>query len=51
MAPSPLAAPSEANPATPPPMINTFAGGTLPAAVNWPVKKLPNRIAASTTAR
>ena len=45
IAPRPFAAPSADSPATPAPMIRTFAGGTLPAAVNWPVKKLPNRFA------
>ena len=34
-----------------PPATSTFAGGTLPAAVIWPVKKRPNSWAASTTAR
>jgi hypothetical protein len=32
-------------------MTKTFAGGTLPAAVTWPVKKRPNSCAASMTAR
>ena len=32
-------------PATPPPMTNTFAGGTLPAAVICPVKNLPKWLA------
>jgi hypothetical protein len=30
-----------ARPATPAPMMNTLAGGTLPAAVICPVKKRP----------
>ena len=51
MAPSPRAAPIAARPATPAPITRTFAGGTLPAAVNCPVKKLPNSFDASTTAR
>jgi hypothetical protein len=51
MAPSPAAAPIAARPATPAPITNTFAGGTLPAAVIWPVKKRPNSCAASMTAR
>lgn len=38
------------NPATPPPMTKTLAGGNLPAAVIYPVKNLPNYEAASTTA-
>ena len=37
MAPMFLAVPMADRPATPPPMINTLAGGTLPAAVIWPV--------------
>lgn len=40
-----------ARPATPAPATRTFAGGTLPAAVTWPVKKRPNTWAASITAR
>lgn len=40
-----------ARPATPAPATSTFAGGTLPAAVTWPVKKRPNTCAASITAR
>lgn len=36
-APMFLAVPMADRPATPPPMINTLAGGTLPAAVIWPV--------------
>ena len=51
MAPSPRAAPMAERPATPAPMTSTLAGGTLPAAVNCPVKKLPNSLAASITAR
>ena len=45
------AAPIAASPATPAPMTNTFAGGTLPAAVICPVKKRPKWCAASITAR
>ena len=41
MAPRPAAAPMAASPATPAPITNTFAGGTLPAAVICPVKKRP----------
>ncbi|MCG3201716.1 MAG: hypothetical protein NFCOHLIN_01586 [Gammaproteobacteria bacterium] len=41
IAPRPEAAPMAASPATPAPITNTFAGGTLPAAVIWPVKKRP----------
>ena len=33
--------PIAARPATPAPMMKTLAGGTLPAAVIWPVKKRP----------
>jgi hypothetical protein len=51
MAPSELAAPIAASPATPAPATSTLAGGTLPAAVTWPVKKRPNVCAASMTAR
>lgn len=51
MAPRLLAAPIAASPATPAPAISTLAGGTLPAAVTWPVKKRPNTWAASITAR
>ena len=40
-----------AAPATPAPTTRTLAGGTLPAAVTCPVKRLPNSWAASTTAR
>ncbi len=43
--------PIAASPATPAPTTSTFAGGTLPAAVTWPVKNDPNSCAASTTAR
>ena len=39
------------NAPTPAPTTSTFAGGTLPAAVTWPVKKRPNVWAASITAR
>ena len=41
MAPRPDAVPIAARPATPAPMTKTLAGGTLPAAVIWPVKKRP----------
>ena len=51
IAPRLLAAPIAANPATPAPATRTFAGGTLPAAVTWPVKNRPNSWAASITAR
>jgi hypothetical protein len=51
MAPNPAAAPIAASPATPAPMMKTFAGGTFPAAVIWPVKKRPKWCAASITAR
>jgi hypothetical protein len=51
MAPRPEAAPIAARPATPAPITNTLAGGTLPAAVICPVKKRPNACAASITAR
>ncbi len=51
MAPMLFAAPIAARPATPAPMTRTLAGGTLPAAVIWPVKKRPKCWAASTTAR
>src|SRR5664280_2511220 len=37
--------------AAPAPTTRTLAGGTLPAAVIWPVKRLPNSWAASMTAR
>ncbi len=37
--------------ATPAPTTKTRAGGTLPAAVTWPVKSRPNSWAASMTAR
>ena len=50
-APRLTAVPSAARPATPAPITNTFAGGTLPAAVIWPVKKRPKWCAASMTAR
>jgi hypothetical protein len=33
------------------PTTSTLAGGTLPAAVTWPVKSEPNSWAASMTAR
>ena len=43
--------PMAARPATPAPMTSTLAGGILPAAVIWPVKKRPKLLAASITAR
>ena len=51
MAPRLPAVPMAARPATPAPATSTFAGGTLPAAVTWPVKNRPKTFAASTTAR
>ena len=51
IAPRLPAVPIAARPATPAPATSTLAGGTLPAAVTWPVKKRPNTCAASTTAR
>jgi hypothetical protein len=51
IAPRLEAAPIAARPATPAPAISTFAGGTLPAAVTWPVKNRPKWCAASITAR
>ena len=51
IAPSDPAAPMAARPATPAPTTKTRAGGTLPAAVTWPVKSRPNSWAASITAR
>src|SRR5438105_2323454 len=51
MAPKLAAVPMAARPATPAPATNTLAGGTLPAAVTWPLKKRPKALAASTTAR
>ena len=51
MAPMLRAAPMAASPATPAPITITFAGGTLPAAVIWPVKKRPKLFAASITAQ
>lgn len=45
-----LAWPAAARPATPPPMMSTLAGGTLPAAVIWPAKKRGKTLAASITA-
>jgi hypothetical protein len=51
MAPSEPAVPIAASPATPAPATSTLAGGTLPAAVTWPVKKRPKALAASITAR
>jgi len=39
IAPMLLAVPTADKPATPPPMMNTFAGGTLPAAVICPDQK------------
>lgn len=50
MAPRDLAVAMEDRPATPPPMTKTLAGGSLPAAVIWPVKNLPKWLAASITA-
>lgn len=41
-APSDLAVAMADSPATPPPITKTFAGGSLPAAVIYPVKNLPN---------
>ena len=38
------------NPATPPPITKIFAGGSLPAAVIYPVKNLPKFSAAIMTA-
>ena len=35
------AVPMAESPATPAPITKTFAGGTFPAAVIWPVKKRP----------
>jgi hypothetical protein len=40
-----------ARPATPAPAMKTLAGGILPAAVIWPLKKRPKALAASITAR
>ena len=51
IAPRLLAVPIAARPATPAPTTSTLAGGTLPAAVTWPVKNEPNSLAASITAR
>ena len=51
MAPSETAVPIAARPATPAPTTSTLAGGTLPAAVTWPVKKRPKLLPASITAR
>ena len=51
MAPSEVAVPIAARPATPAPTTSTLAGGTLPAAVTWPVKKRPKFLPASITAR
>ena len=51
IAPRLLAVPIAARPATPAPTTRTFAGGTLPAAVTWPVKNRPKVWAASITAR
>lgn len=50
MAPNDLAVAMADRPATPPPITNTFAGGSLPAAVIYPVKNLPKCDAASMTA-
>lgn len=46
-----LAVVQAANPATPPPTINTFAGGMRPAAVIWPAKNRSKLLDASMTAR
>ena len=51
IAPMLLAVPMADRPATPAPMTSTLAGGILPAAVIWPVKKRPKCCAASTMAR
>ncbi len=51
MAPRPRAVPMAERPATPAPITRTLAGGTLPAAVIWPVKKRPKFSPASITAR
>ena len=51
IAPKDVAVPIAANPATPAPTTSTLAGGTLPAAVIWPVKNLPKLLPASMTAR
>ena len=49
---APAAAPAQAaKPATPAPAMKTFAGGIVPAAVTWPLKKRPKALAASMTAR
>lgn len=50
IAPKLLAVAIADNPATPPPITKTLAGGNLPAAVIWPVKNLPKCEAASITA-
>jgi hypothetical protein len=50
MAPMFLAVAIDDNPATPAPITKTLAGGSLPAAVIYPIKALSNRLAASTTA-
>lgn len=50
IAPKDLAVAIADNPATPPPITNTLAGGNRPAAVIYPVKNLPNSLAASNTA-
>ncbi len=50
-APIALAVPIAASPATPAPTTKIRAGGTLPAAVTWPVNWRPKACAASTTAR
>src|SRR5689334_16363921 len=44
MAPRPTAVPIAARPATPAPAMKTLAGGTLPAAVTWPLKKRPKAL-------
>jgi hypothetical protein len=50
IAPKLLAVAIDESPATPPPITKTLAGGNLPAAVIYPVKNLPNSVAASITA-
>ena len=50
-APRPTAVPIAAKPATPAPAMKILAGGILPAAVIWPLKKRPKALAASMTAR
>ena len=50
IAPNDFAVAIADNPATPPPITKTLAGGNLPAAVIYPVKNLPKLLAASKTA-